>query len=52
MDKTFKRTSRKSAIVIMTTNYFHPVYRGEELNQGQQKEVKNYIFEQFEAAGL
>lgn len=39
-------------IVTMTANYFHPVYRGQKLNQEQQKEVKNYIFEELEAAGL
>ena len=38
--------------VTMTANYFHPIYRGKKLNEAQKKEVKSYIFDKLEAAGL
>lgn len=32
-------------IVTMTSNYFHPIYRGKKLSEEQQKEVKSYLFD-------
>lgn len=36
----------------MTANYFHPVYRGKKLDEEQQQKVKDYVFENLDAAGL
>lgn len=39
-------------LVTMTANYFHPLYRGQRLDEQQLQEVKNYIFEELDAAEL
>lgn len=38
--------------VTMTANFFHPVYRGRKLNESQQQQVNDYIFDSLESDAL
>lgn len=39
-------------VVTMTSNFFHPVYRGQRLTEERRKEVTEYIFDKLETEAL
>lgn len=51
---TEKRMKKSKVLntVTMTANYFHPIYRGQKLNEEQKQNVERYIFDQLDADGL